>query len=134
MVEQLIEIIEHCRRSYRFNGIVLIGHSRGFWISILAQNKIKDIKGLISLAGGVRNLKYFFSEMRKYYLSQIEKDFKEYLEDDSKYDYREYISKIRVPVLLIYGKKDETVFYTEAFIFKDYYKGNTLEIKIFRRC
>ena len=133
MVNQLIEITEFCKKNFEFNGIVLIGHSRGFWISILAQEKIKDLKALISLAGRVRNLKYFMSKMEIDYLIQNKKDFKEYYEDDSKYDYKEYISKIKVPVLLIYGKKDDIVYYTEAFEFKKYYKGRGLRIVFWKK-
>ncbi len=140
MISDLEAIIRYAKKNLKFNGnIVLIGHSRGFFVSLFVANEFKEVKALVSLAGRVSSTKEWWSavRLRELYtrgkLDWFGVDFpftKEYVEDEMKYEPEREIEKLEMPVLLIYGKADDVVPACEGIRFKELAKKCAVELHI----
>ena len=133
-IEELDNVINHFYENgdtYNIDKtrIALIGHSRGGGISILKAAEDKRVKCLITLAAvstfmryGEKTLELWrkqgyleIENTRTKQMMRLNLSLLEDLEKNSyKLDIETAISKIHIPVLLIHGKEDLSVKYTEA--------------------
>ncbi len=97
--------------------ICLIGYSRGAFISLLEAVRNKKVRCLVSWMGALTGVYDYFAPA---WLEEIKrKGFyerpdgiqitKNYINDYSKYNARETAKLVKIPVLLIYGEKDNKI-------------------------
>ena len=137
-IKYLKAIVNYCLKNFHLNKkIVLIGHSQGFYVSMFACKTIKFVKGLVSWMGRVSDLNEFLSKVRLEELKRrkILEEFdyyvvsEKYLKDSMKYNSSKLIKRLTLPVLLIYGERDNIVPVCEGLKFKRLRKKNvTLRI------
>ncbi len=98
---------------------------------------MKHVIGLVSWMGRVSDLGDFWAKMRfeeferKGFL--VYEDFvlsEKYIKDSMNYRSAEAISKLDLPVLLIYGERDDTVPPSEGLKFLKFYKGRKTKLEI----
>ena len=115
--------------NYNINNITIAGHSRGGGIAILKTAEDKRIKKLITLAS-VSEFNRYTEERKKQwkergYLEVLNTRTKQYMRmnysliEDLKINYSrlnitEAVKKINVPVLILHGKEDIAVDYSDA--------------------
>ncbi len=138
MIEDLVTLEEYALEHFDFNGkVVLVGHSQGFYVSLFAVQEMKRVAGLVSWAGRVSDLKDFQSVV---WFEELERkgrwahsDFvvtKAYVKDSMNYRSSEAITKLALPVLLVYGEKDDVVPPSEGLKFLKFYGGKNAKLEI----
>lgn len=143
MLEDLRALVAHAKTNLTFDGrIILVGYSLGFYVStFFASKNPPELIGLVGWMGRVSDADEFFSKVTfeqaefKGYLQHPHGFFipKEKLAEELKYKSRKAIGKLKVPVLLIYGERDEVTPPPEGIKFQRYYKpSEKVEMKIFR--
>ena len=124
-LEDLKNIISYIKKYYQPKKMILLGHSFGSLISILYISK-NSLDGLISLSGVSNNNKLINIEFNSQQLSELDKKGKiqivnwskngeldllgkQFLDDIKKYSILKAAKKIKIPTLIIHGKKDDIV-------------------------
>ena len=153
-VNDVISIINHFKESERFKKIVVIGHSEGSLIGMIASRSIAD--NFISIAGSgedyltliqrqLSNRAPWIISMSNSIIKQLRNDnvvdsvppvmnslfnlnAQKYLIDASRYDPIVEISKLNIPVLIIQGTNDIQVEVNDAQMLHDAAIKSRLEI------
>lgn len=153
-VNDVISIINHFKESERFKKIVVIGHSEGSLIGMIASRSIAD--NFISIAGSgedyltliqrqLSNRAPWIISMSNSIIKQLRNDnvvdsvppvmnslfnlnAQKYLIDASRYDPTVEISKLNIPVLIIQGTNDIQVEVNDAQMLHDAAIKSRLEI------
>ena len=153
-INDVVSIIKHFKDSKKFRQVVVIGHSEGALIGMIASQSIAD--RFISVAGAgedyltliERQLSIQPSFVRSMSEPIIEKlkdkkmvdsvppllnslfraDVQSYLIDASGYDPVEEISKLNMPILIIQGSTDIQIEVSDALILHKAAKNSKLEI------
>lgn len=127
----IIDFLEDNRQkyNYNFNNLTLAGHSRGGGIAILKTAEDKRVKNLITLAS-VSEFDRYTEERKKEwkekeYFQVLNTRTKQYMrmnytliedleKNKDKLDIKRAVSKMSVPYLIIHGREDLAVDYSEA--------------------
>lgn len=153
-VNDVISIINHFKESERFKKIIVIGHSEGSLIGMIASRSIAD--NFISIAGSgedyltliqrqLSNRAPWIISMSDSIIKQLRNDnvvdsvppvmnslfnlnAQKYLIDASRYDPIVEISKLNIPVLIIQGTNDIQVEVNDAQMLHDAAIKSRLEI------
>jgi len=153
-VNDVISIINHFKESERFKKIVVIGHSEGSLIGMIASRSIAD--NFISIAGSgedyltliqrqLSNRAPWIISMTDSIIMQLRNDkivdsvppvinslfnlnAQKYLIDASRYDPIVEISKLNIPILIIQGTNDIQVEVNDAQMLHDAAIKSRLEI------
>ena len=153
-VNDVVSIINHFKKSKKFREVVVIGHSEGALIGMIASQSIAD--RFISVAGAgedyltliERQLSFQPDYIKAMSTPIIEKlkdkkmvdsvppllnslfraDVQSYLIDASSYDPSEEISKLNIPILIIQGSTDIQIEVNDALILHKAAKNSRLEI------
>ena len=153
-INDVISIINHFKETKRFKKIVVIGHSEGSLIGMIASRSIAD--NFISIAGAgedyltilqrqLSNRAPWIISMSDPIIEQLRNDnvvdsvpplmntlFKpnvqRFLIDASRYDPRVEISKLNIPVLIIQGTNDIQIDVNDAQMLNDAAFKSRLEV------
>ncbi len=127
----IIDFLEDNRQkyNYNFNNLTLAGHSRGGGIAILKTAEDKRVKNLITLAS-VSEFDRYTEERKKEwkekgYFQVLNTRTKQYMrmnytliedleKNKDRLDIKRAVSKMSVPYLIIHGREDLAVDYSEA--------------------
>lgn len=114
MLKDLDKAINHFED--RYSSINLIGHSQGFYVSLLKASDDDRINSIISWNGRVSDLEDFVGdpwkeevERRGHYWLWGYKVTEKYFKDAERYSSREAVEGLDAPAGLIYGTADQTV-------------------------
>jgi pimeloyl-ACP methyl ester carboxylesterase len=134
-------VVGHFKNDPRFNKIILAGHSQGSLVAMLAMDE--SIDGFISIAGPAdpidqtivqqvatqapgldKELEQVFEKMKSqdslvskinpYLLSIVGPEIQPFMKSWMKYDPKEIIKDLEIPVLIINGTRDRQVDVTQA--------------------
>ena len=153
-INDVISIIKHFKDSKKFREVVVIGHSEGALIGMIASQSIAD--RFISVAGAgedyltlierqlliqppfVRSMsepiieklknKKLVDSVPPLLNSLFRSDVQSYLIDASSFDPVEEISKLNMPILIIQGSTDIQIDISDALILHKAAKNSRLEI------
>ena len=153
-INDVVSIIKHFKNSKKFKELVVIGHSEGALIGMIASQSIAD--RFISVAGAgedyltlierqlsiqppfVRSMsepiieklknKKLVDSVPPLLNSLFRADVQSYLIDASSYDPVEEISKLNIPILIIQGSTDIQIQVSDALILHKAAKNSRLEI------
>ena len=153
-INDAVSIINHFKKSKKFKELVVIGHSEGALIGMIASQSIAD--RFISVAGAgedyltlierqlsiqppfVRSMsepiieklknKKLVDSVPPLLNSLFRADVQSYLIDASSYDPVEEISKLNIPILIIQGSTDIQIEVNDALILHKAAKSSRLEI------
>tara|TARA_B100000965_G_scaffold85100_1_gene68700 strand:+ start:1618 stop:2538 length:921 start_codon:yes stop_codon:yes gene_type:complete len=153
-INDVVSIINHFKKSKKFKELVVIGHSEGALIGMIASQSIAD--RFISVAGAgedyltlierqlsiqppfVRSMsepiieklknKKLVDSVPPLLNSLFRADVQSYLIDASSYDPVEEISKLNIPILIIQGSTDIQIQVSDALILHKAAKNSRLEI------
>lgn len=153
-INDVVSIIKHFKDSKKFRQVVVIGHSEGALIGMIASQSIAD--RFISVAGAgedyltlierqlsiqppfVRSMsepiieklkdKKMVDSVPPLLNSLFRADVQSYLIDASGYDPVEEISKLNMPILIIQGSTDIQIEVSDALILHKAAKNSKLEI------
>ena len=153
-INDVVSIINHFKKSKKFKELVVIGHSEGALIGMIASQSIAD--RFISVAGAgedyltlierqlsiqppfVRSMsepiieklknKKLVDSVPPLLNSLFRADVQLYLIDASSYDPVEEISKLNIPILIIQGSTDIQIQVSDALILHKAAKNSRLEI------
>ena len=153
-INDVVSIINHFKKSKEFKELVVIGHSEGALIGMIASQSIAD--RFISVAGAgedyltlierqlsiqppfVRSMsepiieklknKKLVDSVPPLLNSLFRADVQSYLIDASSYDPVEEISKLNIPILIIQGSTDIQIQVSDALILHKAAKNSRLEI------
>ena len=153
-INDVVSIINHFKKSKKFKELVVIGHSEGALIGMIASQSIAD--KFISVAGAgedyltlierqlsiqppfVRSMsepiieklknKKLVDSVPPLLNSLFRADVQSYLIDASSYDPVEEISKLNIPILIIQGSTDIQIQVSDALILHKAAKNSRLEI------
>ena len=153
-INDAVSIINHFKESKNFKKVVVIGHSEGALIGMIASQSIAD--RFISVAGAAedyltlieRQLSIqppFVRSMSEPIIEKLKNkklvdsvppllnslfraDVQSYLIDASSYDPVEEISKLNIPILIIQGSTDIQIQVSDALILHKAAKNSRLEI------
>jgi len=153
-INDVVSIINHFKKSKKFKELVVIGHSEGALIGMIASQSIAD--RFISVAGAgedyltlierqlsiqppfVRSMsepiieklknKKLVDSVPPLLNSLFRADVQSYLIDASSYAPVEEISKLNIPVLIIQGSTDIQIQVSDALILHKAAKNSRLEI------
>ena len=153
-INDAVAIINHFKESRRFKSIVVIGHSEGALIGMIASRLIAD--SFISIAGAgedylalierqlsiqpvyIRSMsspiieelkdKKLVDSVPPLLSSLFRTDVQSYIIDASSYDPAEEISKLSIPVLIIQGANDIQIGLNDAKILHKAAKSSRIEI------
>tara|TARA_B100001079_G_scaffold256602_1_gene253228 strand:+ start:13 stop:933 length:921 start_codon:yes stop_codon:yes gene_type:complete len=153
-INDVVSIINHFKKSKKFKELVVIGHSEGALIGMIASQSIAD--RFISVAGAgedyltlierqlsiqppfVRSMaepiieklknKKLVDSVPPLLNSLFRADVQSYLIDASSYDPEEEISKLNIPILIIQGSTDIQIQVSDALILHKAAKNSRLEI------
>ena len=153
-INDVVSIINHFKESKNFKEVVVIGHSEGALIGMIASRSIAD--GFISIAGAgedyltlierqlliqpeyikamstpiLENLKNkkLVDSIPPLLNSLFRADVQSFLIDASSYDPAEVISMLNMPILIIQGSTDIQVEVSDAIILHKAAKNSRLEI------
>ena len=153
-INDVVSIIKHFKDSKKFRQVVVIGHSEGALIGMIASQSIAD--RFISVAGAgedyltlierqlsiqppfVRSMsepiieklkdKKMVDSVPPLLNSLFRADVQSYLIDASGYDPVEEISKLNMPILIIQGSTDIQIEVSDALILHKAVKNSKLEI------
>ena len=153
-INDVVSIIKHFKDSKKFRQVVVIGHSEGALIGMIASQSIAD--RFISVAGAgedyltlierqlsiqppfVRSMsepiieklkdKKMVGSVPPLLNSLFRADVQSYLIDASGYDPVEEISKLNMPILIIQGSTDIQIEVSDALILHKAVKNSKLEI------
>ncbi len=153
-INDAVSIINHFKKSKKFKELVVIGHSEGALIGMIASQSIAD--RFISVAGAgedyltlierqlsiqppfVRSMsepiieklknKKLVDSVPPLLNSLFRSDVQSYLIDASSYDPVEEISKLNIPILIIQGSTDIQIEVNDALILHKAAKSSRLEI------
>ena len=153
-INDVVSIIKHFKKSKKFKELVVIGHSEGALIGMIASQSIAD--RFISVAGAgedyltlierqlsiqppfVRSMsepiieklknKKLVDSVPPLLNSLFRADVQSYLIDASSYDPVEEISKLNIPILIIQGSNDIQIQVSDALILHKAAKNSRLEI------
>ena len=153
-INDAVSIINHFKESKTFKEVVVIGHSEGALIGMIASQSIAD--RFISVAGAgedyltlierqlsiqppfVRSMaepiieklknKKLVDSVPPLLNSLFRADVQSYLIDASSYDPEEEISKLNIPILIIQGSTDIQIQVSDALILHKAAKNSRLEI------
>ena len=153
-INDVVSIIKHFKKSKKFKELVVIGHSEGALIGMIASQSIAD--KFISVAGAgedyltlierqlsiqppfVRSMsepiieklknKKLVDSVPPLLNSLFRADVQSYLIDASSYDPVEEISKLNIPILIIQGSTDIQIQVSDALILHKAAKNSRLEI------
>ena len=153
-INDVVSIINHFKKSKKFKELVVIGHSEGALIGMIASQSIAD--RFISVAGAgedyltlierqlsiqppfVRSMsepiieklknKKLVDSVPPLLNSLFRADVQSYLIDASSYDPVEEISKLNMPILIVQGSTDIQIQVSDALILHKAAKNSRLEI------
>ena len=153
-INDVVSIIKHFKDSKKFREVVVIGHSEGALIGMIASQSIAD--RFISVAGAgedyltlierqlsiqppfVRSMsepiieklknKKLVDSVPPLLNSLFRSDVQSYIIDASSYDPVEEISKLNMPILIIQGSTDIQIDVSDALILHKAAKNSRLEI------
>ena len=153
-INDVVSIIKHFKKSKKFKELVVIGHSEGALIGMIASQSIAD--RFISVAGAgedyltlierqlpiqppfVRSMaepiieklknKKLVDSVPPLLNSLFRADIQSYLIDASSYDPVEEISKLNMPILIVQGSTDIQIEVNDALILHKAAKNSRLEI------
>ena len=153
-INDVVSIIKHFKKSKKFKELVVIGHSEGALIGMIASQSIAD--KFISVAGAgedyltlierqlsiqppfVRSMsepiieklknKKLVDSVPPLLNSLFRADVQSYLIDASSYDPVEEISKLNMPILIVQGSTDIQIQVSDALILHKAAKNSRLEI------
>ena len=153
-INDVVSIIKHFKDSKKFREVVVIGHSEGALIGMIASQSIAD--RFISVAGAgedyltlierqlsiqppfVRSMsepiieklknKKLVDSVPPLLNSLFRSDVQSYLIDASSFDPVEEISKLNMPILIIQGSTDIQIDVSDALILHKAAKNSRLEI------
>ena len=153
-INDVVSIIKHFKKSKKFKELVVIGHSEGALIGMIASQSIAD--KFISVAGAgedyltlierqlsiqppfVRSMsepiieklknKKLVDSVPPLLNSLFRADVQSYLIDASSYDPVEEISKLNMPILIVQGSTDIQIEVNDALILHKAAKNSRLEI------
>ena len=153
-INDAISIINHFRGTNKFKKVVVIGHSEGALIGMIASRLIAD--NFISIAGAgedyltliqrqlsiqppyVKSMsdpvieklknKELVDSVPPLLNSLFNKTVQKYLIDASSYDPREEISKLDIPVLIVQGSNDIQIEVKDAQLLHNAAKKSRIEI------
>jgi len=153
-INDVVSIINHFKKSKKFKELVVIGHSEGALIGMIASQSIAD--RFISVAGAgedyltlierqlsiqppfVRSMsepiieklknKKLVDSVPPLLNSLFRSDVQSYLIDASSYDPVEEISKLNMPILIVQGSTDIQIQVSDALILHKAAKNSRLEI------